>query len=483
MASWKPRLPRAARSAAHAERRASEDGPAELRAVPSEPFDVEPPYDAPAPTTSTRRPVPRPRAVLAALQPAGARAGRGPDAAAARAGAVPGDLRQQPRRVLHGPGGRPQAPDRRRRRRPRRLRADAARGARADLGEHPRADGAARARSSATRSCPALAKEGIELVRWDELDRDEQKQLQAALQGAGLPGADAAGGRPGPPVPLHLRALAQPRRAGAQPEDRQGALRPGQGAADLRRFVPLGNQRFVPLEDVIGEHLKRLFPGMEVLEVHTFRVTRNEDLEVEEDDAENLLEGAGEGAAAPPLRPAGAARGRGVDRRRTCSSCWSPSSASPTDEVFRAARPARPAPGCTASPTSTGEELKYPAFVPDAPTRSSPRSSRPRPVDVFKATAALRRTAAPPLRLVRHLGAAVHRAGRRRPARAGDQADALPHLGRLPDHRRPRSTPPRPASRCWCSSRSRPASTSRPTSAGPASSSRPAATSSTGWSG
>ena len=55
------------------------------------------------------------------------------------------------------------------------------------------------------------------------------------------------------------------------------------------RFVPLGNQRFVPLEDVIGEHLKRLFPGMEVLEVHTFRVTRNEDLEVEEDDAENLL--------------------------------------------------------------------------------------------------------------------------------------------------------------------------------------------------
>jgi len=53
--------------------------------------------------------------------------------------------------------------------------------------------------------------------------------------------------------------------------------------------VPLGNQRFVPLEDVIGEHLKRLFPGMDVLEVHTFRVTRNEDLEVEEDDAENIL--------------------------------------------------------------------------------------------------------------------------------------------------------------------------------------------------
>ncbi len=37
-------------------------------------------------------------------------------------------------------------------------------------------------------------------------------------------------------------------------------------------------------------HLDQLFPGMEVLQHHTFRVTRNEDLEVEEDDAENLLQ-------------------------------------------------------------------------------------------------------------------------------------------------------------------------------------------------
>lgn len=46
---------------------------------------------------------------------------------------------------------------------------------------------------------------------------------------------------------------------------------------------------FVPLEEVIAAHLDTLFPGMKVLESHTFRVTRNEDLEVEEDDAENLL--------------------------------------------------------------------------------------------------------------------------------------------------------------------------------------------------
>lgn len=50
-----------------------------------------------------------------------------------------------------------------------------------------------------------------------------------------------------------------------------------------------GRTFFVPLEEIIGEHLDTLFPGMEVLEYSTFRVTRNEDLEVEEDDAENLL--------------------------------------------------------------------------------------------------------------------------------------------------------------------------------------------------
>src|SRR6478609_9368396 len=48
--------------------------------------------------------------------------------------------------------------------------------------------------------------------------------------------------------------------------------------------------RFVPLEDIIAAHLDQLFPGMDVMTHHSFRVTRNEDLEVEEDDAENLLQ-------------------------------------------------------------------------------------------------------------------------------------------------------------------------------------------------
>ena len=57
----------------------------------------------------------------------------------------------------------------------------------------------------------------------------------------------------------------------------------------LPRFVPLAEGRYVALEDVIARHLDQLFSGMQVVQHHVFRVTRNEDVEVEEDDAENLL--------------------------------------------------------------------------------------------------------------------------------------------------------------------------------------------------
>ena len=63
----------------------------------------------------------------------------------------------------------------------------------------------------------------------------------------------------------------------------------------LPRFVQLpddgsGLLRYIPLEDLISNHLGDLFPGMEILDHHEFRVTRNEDVEVEEDESENLIQ-------------------------------------------------------------------------------------------------------------------------------------------------------------------------------------------------
>ena len=149
------------------------------------------------------------------------------------------------------------------------------------------------------------------------------------------------------------------------------------------RFVPLGNERFVPLEDVIGEHLKRLFPGMEVLEVHTFRVTRNEDLEVEEDDAENLLAALEKELLRRQVRPARAPRGRGVDDAPVLELLVSELGVS-EDEVFRLPGPLDLR-GLHGIADQDREDLKFPAFVPTThPLLAEVESAAP--VDVFKAT-------------------------------------------------------------------------------------------------
>ncbi len=136
---------------------------------------------------------------------------------------------------------------------------------------------------------PALIEEGIELVRWDDLDREEQKHCKRLFKDRVFPVLTPLAVDPAHPFPyisglsLNIAVLVR------NPKTDKEHFARVKVPPIFNRFVPLGNQRFVPLEDVIGEHLKRLFPGMDVLQVHTFRVTRNEDLEVEEDDAENLL--------------------------------------------------------------------------------------------------------------------------------------------------------------------------------------------------
>ncbi len=136
---------------------------------------------------------------------------------------------------------------------------------------------------------PELAESGIALVRWDDLDREEQKLCKRFFRDRVFPVLTPLAVDPAHPFPyisglsLNMAVLVR------NPKTDQEHFARVKVPPTFSRFVALGNERFVPLEDVIGEHLKRLFPGMEVLQFHTFRVTRNEDLEVEEDDAENLL--------------------------------------------------------------------------------------------------------------------------------------------------------------------------------------------------
>ncbi|MBA3310009.1 MAG: RNA degradosome polyphosphate kinase, partial [Nocardioidaceae bacterium] len=135
----------------------------------------------------------------------------------------------------------------------------------------------------------SLADEGIALLRWDELDPDEQKRMQELFAERIFPVLTPLAVDPAHPFPyisgLSLNLAVTIRNPDSGKEHFARVKVP----PIFPRFVALGGQRFVPLEDVIAAHLDQLFPGMEVLQHHAFRITRNEDLEVEEDDAENLL--------------------------------------------------------------------------------------------------------------------------------------------------------------------------------------------------
>ncbi|MFC7218672.1 RNA degradosome polyphosphate kinase [Streptomyces polyrhachis] len=140
---------------------------------------------------------------------------------------------------------------------------------------------------------PALAEEGVHLIRWTELTEKEQARLFTLFRQQIFPVLTPLAVDPAHPFPyisglsLNLAVVVRNPVSGHEHFARVKV------PPLLSRFLEVGNhggvQRFVPLEDVIAAHLEELFPGMEILAHHTFRVTRNEDLEVEEDDAENLL--------------------------------------------------------------------------------------------------------------------------------------------------------------------------------------------------
>jgi polyphosphate kinase len=137
---------------------------------------------------------------------------------------------------------------------------------------------------------PSLAKEGIELLRWHELDDGDREQLGQVFRDRIFPVLTPLAVDPAHPFPyisglsLNLAVVVRNPVTGNEHFARVKVPQL------LGRFAHVRDSRFVPLEDVIAAYLQELFPGMEVLQSHGFRVTRNEDLEVEEDDAENLLQ-------------------------------------------------------------------------------------------------------------------------------------------------------------------------------------------------
>ncbi|MDR1862075.1 MAG: RNA degradosome polyphosphate kinase [Candidatus Ancillula sp.] len=138
---------------------------------------------------------------------------------------------------------------------------------------------------------PLLDKSGVLIKRWSELNKTQQGKLQEMFESQIFPILTPLAVDPAHPFPyisgssISLAIMVQNFKTGVRHFARVKV------PDNLPRFIKVDDEAdiFISLEDLITEHLESLFVGMQIIEVAPFRITRNEDLDVEQDDAENLL--------------------------------------------------------------------------------------------------------------------------------------------------------------------------------------------------
>ncbi|NKY53428.1 RNA degradosome polyphosphate kinase [Nocardia vermiculata] len=157
---------------------------------------------------------------------------------------------------------------------------------------------------------PALAADGVAVIGWSDLDADERGRLSGYFLDQVFPVLTPLAVDPAHPFPyisglsLNLAVTVKDSETGAEhfarvkvPDNVDRFVRVRRSTTETsgpRRdtepaaLPPLA--AFLPMEDLIAAHLGQLFPGMEVVEHHSFRITRNADFEVDEDRDEDLLQ-------------------------------------------------------------------------------------------------------------------------------------------------------------------------------------------------
>jgi polyphosphate kinase len=137
---------------------------------------------------------------------------------------------------------------------------------------------------------PALADAGIHLSSWDDLEEEDEKFLVETFEERIFPVLTPLAVDPGHPFPyisnmsLNLAVMVR------DPVEGERRFARVKVPPLLPRFMVLPDgERYVPLEQVIAAQLDQLFPGMEIEQHHAFRVTRNADLTLEEEEADDLL--------------------------------------------------------------------------------------------------------------------------------------------------------------------------------------------------
>jgi len=138
---------------------------------------------------------------------------------------------------------------------------------------------------------PQLAREGIRLCAWGDLDETEREHCRKFHDERVFPVLTPLAVDPAHPFPYVSNLALSIAVTVRDPSTDESRFARVKVPTVFPRLVELpGGQRFVPVEDVIVAHIGQLFPGMEVGEATTFRITRNTDLSVEDEEADDLLQ-------------------------------------------------------------------------------------------------------------------------------------------------------------------------------------------------
>jgi polyphosphate kinase len=136
---------------------------------------------------------------------------------------------------------------------------------------------------------PPLAKHGIVICRWEDLTQDERVSMQLFFERQLFPVLTPLAVDPSHPFPyisnmaISLGVLVRDSATGEQRFARVKI------PTFLKRFHRMSEGRYVLIEDVIAAHISELFVGMDIVHVSAFRVTRNADLTLDDEDADDLL--------------------------------------------------------------------------------------------------------------------------------------------------------------------------------------------------
>ncbi|MEH0981102.1 RNA degradosome polyphosphate kinase [Micromonospora sp. CPCC 205556] len=141
---------------------------------------------------------------------------------------------------------------------------------------------------------PKLAAEDVRILRWAELDDPERERLRTWFREHIFPVLTPLAVDPAHPFPYISGRSLNLAVAVRDPDGGSELFARVKVPNNVPRFVRVAKDRpgvrMLPVEELISVHLGQLFSGMQVVECHLFRVTRNADLEVDEDRDEDLLQ-------------------------------------------------------------------------------------------------------------------------------------------------------------------------------------------------